>query len=66
MPQRSTQDVIDGIATQGCDSHARANSLAVAIAVSDKDHDDKAEYKGDRCCAFDRRANQRTKPMEIH
>ncbi len=66
MQQRSTQDVLDGIATQGCDSHARAKRLAVTRAVSDKDREDKAECKGDRWCAFDQRANQCTHPMEIN
>ena len=58
------------IATQGCESQARANSLAATRAVSDQHHDDKAEYKGeykgDRCYAFDRRVNPCTRPMEIH
>ena len=66
MTQRSTQDVLDGIATLGSDIHARASSLAVTIAASDKDHEDKAECKGDLWDAFDRRVNQCTHPMEIN
>ncbi len=66
MTPGNTQAVLGENATFGCDSHARASSLAATTAVSDKHHDDKAECQGDRCCAFDRRVNQCTHPMEIN
>jgi len=66
MTPGNTQAVLGEIATPGCDSHARASSLAVTRAVSDKDHEDKANKKGDRWCAFDRRINQCTNLMEIN
>ncbi len=70
MTPGNTQAVQGKIATFGSDSHARASSLAATRAVSDKNQEDKAkyqgEYKGDRCCAFDRRVNQCTRPVEIH
>jgi hypothetical protein len=66
MTPENTQAVLGGIATQDCDSHARASCLAATSAVSDKHHDDKAECQCGRCCAFDRQVNPCTSPMEIH
>lgn len=66
MTPGNTQAVLGENTTFSCDRHARASSLAATRAVSDKDLEDKAEYQGDRCCAFDRRVNPCTHPMEIH
>ena len=66
MSPGNTQAVLGGIANLNSDSHARANRLAATIAVSDKNHEDKAEKKGDRWCAFDRRVQECTHTMEVH